>query len=191
MIGPGTGVAPFRGFVQERAAIGRARPQLAVLRQPALPQRFPLPARMAAGAEAAARCTGSTSPSRATRRDKVYVQQRLREHGPRAVYAWLEGGAHLYVCGDATRMARGRARGAARRRSPTHGGRRRRGRARTTSTTLQRAGPLRSGTCTDGARMSTHSVEDIKARQRAACAARCWRASPIRSPARCATTTRR
>jgi sulfite reductase (NADPH) flavoprotein alpha-component len=36
---------------------------------------------------------------------KVYVQDRLRERG-RDVYAWLEGGAHLYVCGDAARMAR-------------------------------------------------------------------------------------
>ena len=35
---------------------------------------------------------------------KVYVQDRLREHG-RELYGWLEGGAHLYVCGDAERMA--------------------------------------------------------------------------------------
>ena len=35
---------------------------------------------------------------------KVYVQNRLKEKG-RDVYAWLEGGGHLYVCGDATRMA--------------------------------------------------------------------------------------
>ena len=37
--------------------------------------------------------------------DKVYVQHRLREHG-RALFDWLQGGAHLYVCGDASRMAR-------------------------------------------------------------------------------------
>ena len=37
--------------------------------------------------------------------DKIYVQQRLREHG-RELYDWLDGGAHLYVCGDATRMAK-------------------------------------------------------------------------------------
>jgi sulfite reductase (NADPH) flavoprotein alpha-component len=36
---------------------------------------------------------------------KVYVQDRLREQG-RELFDWLEGGAHLYVCGDATRMAR-------------------------------------------------------------------------------------
>ena len=37
--------------------------------------------------------------------EKVYVQQRLRENG-RELYAWLQEGAHLYVCGDALRMAR-------------------------------------------------------------------------------------
>jgi sulfite reductase (NADPH) flavoprotein alpha-component len=36
---------------------------------------------------------------------KTYVQHALREHG-RELYAWLDGGARLYVCGDATRMAK-------------------------------------------------------------------------------------
>jgi len=36
--------------------------------------------------------------------EKVYVQQRLREHGAE-VWQWLQGGAHFYVCGDAERMA--------------------------------------------------------------------------------------
>ncbi len=36
---------------------------------------------------------------------KVYVQDRMREQGAE-LFAWLESGAHLYVCGDATRMAR-------------------------------------------------------------------------------------
>ena len=38
-------------------------------------------------------------------RAKVYVQDRMREHGARAV-AWLQDGAHFYVCGDASRMAK-------------------------------------------------------------------------------------
>ena len=37
--------------------------------------------------------------------DKVYVQHRMREQG-KALYAWLQEGAHLYVCGDADQMAR-------------------------------------------------------------------------------------
>ena len=36
---------------------------------------------------------------------KVYVQDRLREHAAE-LYRWIEEGAHLYVCGDASRMAR-------------------------------------------------------------------------------------
>ena len=38
-------------------------------------------------------------------RQKVYVQDRLREHGSR-VWAWLQDGGHFYVCGDASRMAK-------------------------------------------------------------------------------------
>jgi sulfite reductase (NADPH) flavoprotein alpha-component len=37
--------------------------------------------------------------------DKIYVQDRMREHGAQ-LWAWLESGAHFYVCGDASRMAK-------------------------------------------------------------------------------------
>ena len=104
MIGPGTGVAPFRAFVQERRETGaRGRnwlffgnrrfgddflyqvEWLEALRQGAL-HRLDL-AFSRDGAE------------------KIYVQQRLRERG-KELYAWLQNGAHLYVCGDAKHMAK-------------------------------------------------------------------------------------
>ena len=104
MIGPGTGVAPFRAFVQERREAGaRGRnwlffgnhrfgddflyqlEWLEALRQGAL-HRLDL----AFSRDGA---------------DKVYVQHRLRERG-KELYAWLQDGAHLYVCGDAKHMAK-------------------------------------------------------------------------------------
>ena len=105
MVGPGTGVAPFRAFLHERAARGATRPQLAVLRRPAPGQRLHLRRRAQRALQDAVCCTDWTWPSPATRREKVYVQTRMLEQAPSS-YGWLEDGAHFYVCGDATRMAK-------------------------------------------------------------------------------------
>ena len=103
MIGPGTGVAPFRGFLQQRQADGaRGRHWLVYGgRHRERDFLYQLEWRDARKRGALARLDVAFSRDQS---DKVYVQDRLREQG-RELYAWLEGGAHLYVCGDAERMA--------------------------------------------------------------------------------------
>jgi sulfite reductase (NADPH) flavoprotein alpha-component len=104
MIGPGTGVAPFRGFVQERAATGASGRNWLLFGNPHARHDFlyQLEWQQALKAGQLQRLDLAFSRDQA---DKVYVQSRLREQG-RELYAWLENGAHLYVCGDASRMAR-------------------------------------------------------------------------------------
>ena len=109
MIGPGTGVAPFRGFVQQRAAAGATGRNWLLFGNPHARSDFLYQLEWQAALKrgelhrldlAFSRDGAADSPA-----GKTYVQQRLREHGSE-VFAWLQAGAHVYVCGDATRMAR-------------------------------------------------------------------------------------
>jgi sulfite reductase (NADPH) flavoprotein alpha-component len=104
MIGPGTGIAPFRAFLHDRmAAKAPGRSWLFFGHQRRDYDFFyedELTGMKAAGA--------LTRLSLAWSRDgteKFYVQDRMREVG-RDLWAWLADGAHVYVCGDAKRMAR-------------------------------------------------------------------------------------
>ncbi|MGH8250534.1 MAG: assimilatory sulfite reductase (NADPH) flavoprotein subunit [Steroidobacteraceae bacterium] len=103
MIGPGTGVAPFRGFVQERAAVGgRGRNWLVFgARRFARDFLYQIEWQRALKQGTLKRLDLAFSRDGG---EKVYVQQRLLEAG-RELYDWIEGGATIYVCGDATAMA--------------------------------------------------------------------------------------
>lgn len=97
MIGPGTGVAPFRGFVQERTAI--AAPGRNWLFFGARHQRsqflYQLEWQAALKSGQLHRLDLAFSRDQV---ERVHVQQRMAEQGG-DIYAWLQGGAHLYVCG--------------------------------------------------------------------------------------------
>ena len=103
MIGPGTGVAPFRGFIQERAAIGaRGRNWLFFgARRFARDFLYQIEWQRALKHGTLTRLDLAFSRDGA---ERIYVQQRLLEAG-RELYDWIESGATVYVCGDASGMA--------------------------------------------------------------------------------------
>ena len=103
MIGPGTGVAPFRAFVQQRAAIGARGRNWLLFGNPHFRSDFLYQTEWQAALKNGTLHRMDVAFSR-EQADKIYVQDRLREHG-RDVFDWLENGAHLYVCG-ATSIAR-------------------------------------------------------------------------------------
>ncbi|HRW06721.1 MAG TPA: cytochrome P450 [Caldilineaceae bacterium] len=107
MVGPGTGLAPFRGFLQERALLkqqGQAvGPSLLFFGCRHAEQDFIYADELQAYADQGV-TTLVTAFSRQDPAQKVYVQQRILEQ-KEAVWVLLEQGATIYVCGDASRMA--------------------------------------------------------------------------------------
>ncbi|GAB2522828.1 assimilatory sulfite reductase (NADPH) flavoprotein subunit [Lysobacter humi (ex Lee et al. 2017)] len=97
MIGPGTGVAPFRAFVQHRSHTGASGRNWLLFGAPHARTDFLYQLEWQRALKRGQLHRLDVAFSR-DQRDKVYVQHRLREHG-REVHAWLESGAHLYVCG--------------------------------------------------------------------------------------------
>ncbi|MGW5113563.1 molybdopterin-dependent oxidoreductase [Nocardia sp. NPDC004123] len=103
MIGPGTGVAPFVGFLEHRRARGDQAPNWLFFGEQHRATDFYY-------REELERLQGGvlTRLDLAFSRDqrtKIYVQDRMREHGAQ-LWSWLDSGAHFYVCGDAARMAK-------------------------------------------------------------------------------------
>jgi len=104
MIGPGTGVAPFRGFVQHRAATGASGRNWLVFGNPHFRSDFLYQVEWQKALKAGQLHRLDLAFSR-DGASKTYVQHRIKEQGAE-LWRWLQDGAHLYVCGDATRMAK-------------------------------------------------------------------------------------
>ncbi len=104
MVGPGTGVAPFVGFLQERRARGHRAPNWLFFGEQRRSTDFYYEEELTALLADGGLARLDTAFSR-DQRAKVYVQDRMREHGSH-LWSWLQDGAHFYVCGDASRMAK-------------------------------------------------------------------------------------
>ncbi|MAH87832.1 MAG: sulfite reductase subunit alpha [Kiloniella sp.] len=104
MVGPGTGVAPFRAFLQERQATGAGGKNWLFFGDQTRADDYIYSEELEAMHTDGLLSRLDLAFSR-DQADKVYVQHRMLEHG-KALFDWLENGAHFYVCGDATRMAR-------------------------------------------------------------------------------------
>jgi sulfite reductase (NADPH) flavoprotein alpha-component len=104
MIGPGTGIAPFRGFLQERRALGHAGPNWLFFGEQHADTdyyyRDEIEAMRADGF-----LTELDLAFSRDQRDKVYVQHLMRRRGAQ-LWRWLQDGAQLYVCGNADPMAK-------------------------------------------------------------------------------------
>lgn len=104
MVGPGTGIAPFRAFMQERDAQGADGKNWLFFGNPNFTQDFLYQVEWQGYVKSGLVDKITLAFSR-DQKEKIYVQHRLIENG-KDVFEWLEAGAHFYVCGDATHMAK-------------------------------------------------------------------------------------
>jgi sulfite reductase (NADPH) flavoprotein alpha-component len=104
MIGPGTGIAPFRAFMQEREATESSGDNWLFFGDQTFTQDFLYQVEWQGYLKSGLLTNIDLAFSR-DQAAKIYVQDRLREKASE-VFAWLERGAHLYICGDMSRMAK-------------------------------------------------------------------------------------
>ncbi|MET0283552.1 MAG: bifunctional nitrate reductase/sulfite reductase flavoprotein subunit alpha [Polyangiales bacterium] len=104
MVGPGTGIAPFRAFLHERRATGASGKNWLFFGERSAAQDFYYRGELEAMEHDGTLHRLDTAFSR-DQLQKIYVQHRMVEHGE-ALWDWLQEGAHFYVCGDATQMAK-------------------------------------------------------------------------------------
>lgn len=103
MVGPGTGIAPFRAFVEERAANGDKGKNWLFFGDQHAACDFLYQNEWQEFVGSGVLTRFDTAFSR-DQQEKIYVQHRMLDHA-RELWAWLAEGAHIYVCGDASRMA--------------------------------------------------------------------------------------
>jgi sulfite reductase (NADPH) flavoprotein alpha-component len=104
MIGPGTGIAPFRAFLEHRQVLGEKGPMWLFFGEQRRVSDFLYEEQFAELQRDGVLTKLHTAFSRDTGK-KVYVQDRMQENAAE-LYDWLERGAYFYVCGDASRMAK-------------------------------------------------------------------------------------
>ncbi|ENL0637932.1 NADPH-dependent assimilatory sulfite reductase flavoprotein subunit [Klebsiella variicola] len=104
MIGPGTGIAPFRAFMQQRAADGAQGKNWLFFGNPHFTEDFLYQVEWQSYVKEGLLTRIDLAWSR-DQQQKVYVQDKLREQGTE-LWRWINDGAHIYVCGDANRMAK-------------------------------------------------------------------------------------
>lgn len=103
MVGPGTGIAPFRAFVEERANTGATGKNWLVFGNPHFTTDFLYQTEWQQWLKKGVLSKLNVAFSR-DQAEKVYVQHKLLANS-KDIFAWLEGGASFYVCGDKNRMA--------------------------------------------------------------------------------------
>ncbi|EOX8564559.1 NADPH-dependent assimilatory sulfite reductase flavoprotein subunit [Salmonella bongori] len=104
MIGPGTGIAPFRAFMQQRAADDAPGKNWLFFGNPHFTEDFLYQVEWQRYVKEGVLSRIDLAWSR-DQKEKIYVQDKLREQGAE-LWRWINGGAHIYVCGDANRMAK-------------------------------------------------------------------------------------
>jgi sulfite reductase (NADPH) flavoprotein alpha-component len=103
MVGPGTGIAPFRAFLEEREAVGATGKNWLFFGDQCAATDFLYQDQWAAMQSNGLLTRFDVAFSR-DQAHKVYVQDKMREQGAE-LFSWLEEGGYFFVCGDAKRMA--------------------------------------------------------------------------------------
>lgn len=104
MVGPGTGIAPFRAFIEERAEDGAKGQSWLFFGDQKYNEDFLYQLELQDHLKSGALTKLDVAFSR-DQPEKIYVQNKMQENAAE-LWAWLEKGAHFYVCGDASRMAK-------------------------------------------------------------------------------------